>query len=166
LVNGTESGEDMRAVLLAVRESALLLAGGFAHPPASLRLQAGDVVVEVAWAVEAGFTPADPRVNGHGSAVPSDGGDGADGANAGTGTAAGLTIHSPMVGRFYRSPEPGAPPFVEVGDVVAVDEQVAIVETMKLMIPVKAEVAGTVAEVLCADGEDVEHGEPLFRLTP
>jgi len=75
-------------------------------------------------------------------------------------------ITAPAVGVFYAAPEPGAAPFVRAGDVVIVGQQVAIVETMKLMIPVEADRVGRVAEVLKQNGEAVEYAEPLFTLAP
>jgi acetyl-CoA carboxylase biotin carboxyl carrier protein len=73
-------------------------------------------------------------------------------------------VTAPTVGVFYRSPEPGAPPFVSEGDVVAAGQQVAIIEAMKLMIPVEADRAGRVAAILCADADAVEYGQPLLVL--
>ncbi|MCT2586371.1 hypothetical protein JT362_24935 [Actinophytocola sp. S1-96] len=77
---------------------------------------------------------------------------------------AGPTLNAATVGTFYRAPAPGAPPFVSEGDEVSPGQQVAIIEAMKLMLPVEAERGGRVAEVLVADGEGVEYGQPLFRL--
>jgi len=73
-------------------------------------------------------------------------------------------VHSPMLGTFYRAPKPGEPPFVAVGDVVEKDTIVGIIEVMKLMNTVRAEVRGTVAEILTADGAFVEYGEILLRV--
>jgi acetyl-CoA carboxylase biotin carboxyl carrier protein len=75
-------------------------------------------------------------------------------------------VVAPMLGTFYRRPSPDAPPLVEVGDTVAPDTTVAIVEVMKLMNPVTAGVAGRVVEVRAADGDLVEHGDVLFRIEP
>jgi acetyl-CoA carboxylase biotin carboxyl carrier protein len=69
-----------------------------------------------------------------------------------------------LVGTFYRSPEPGADPFVEVGGTVEADQTVGIVEAMKLMNPVKAPRAGTVAAIHVEDGEMVEYGQSLLDL--
>ncbi|MGF7238812.1 MAG: acetyl-CoA carboxylase biotin carboxyl carrier protein [Frankia sp.] len=71
-----------------------------------------------------------------------------------------------MVGVFYRAGKPGAKPFVSEGDVVAVGQQIGIVEAMKLMIPVEADRAGRVIEILIADGVAVEHGQPLLVMEP
>ena len=71
-------------------------------------------------------------------------------------------IHSPTVGVFWRSPEPGAPPFAEVGQRVQPDDPVCIVEVMKLFNYVEAGVSGVVRSVSAENGEMVEHGQTLF----
>jgi acetyl-CoA carboxylase biotin carboxyl carrier protein len=71
------------------------------------------------------------------------------------------TLHSPMVGTAYRSPEPGAPPFVEVGTRVAAGQTILIIEAMKTMNHIPAPHAGTVLAVLVDDGQPVEYAEPL-----
>jgi acetyl-CoA carboxylase biotin carboxyl carrier protein len=71
------------------------------------------------------------------------------------------TVHSPMVGTAYRSPEPGAPPFVEVGTRVAAGQTILIIEAMKTMNHIPAPHAGTVLSVLVEDGQPVEYAEPL-----
>lgn len=73
-------------------------------------------------------------------------------------------IKSPMVGTFYTSPSPESPPFVKIGDSVSADTVVCIVEAMKVMNEIKAELKGQIAEVLVDNGESVEYGQPLFRL--
>ena len=73
-------------------------------------------------------------------------------------------VVAPLLGTFYRSPKPGAPPFVEVGATVTEDTVVAIIEVMKLMNTVRAGVRGTVVEILPVDGALVEYGEPLLRV--
>lgn len=81
--------------------------------------------------------------------------------------AAGLQkILSPVVGTFYTAPEPGAEPFVKVGQKVTEDTVVCIVEVMKLFNEVEAEIKGEVAEILVKDGEFVEYGQPLFLVKP
>jgi acetyl-CoA carboxylase biotin carboxyl carrier protein len=65
---------------------------------------------------------------------------------------------------FYRAPQPGAPAFVSEGDLVAPGQQVAIIEAMKLMIPVEADRVGRISAVLVSDGQPVEYGQPLFAL--
>ncbi len=71
-------------------------------------------------------------------------------------------IEAPMVGTFYRSPAPDADPFVEVGDVVKENDILCIIEAMKLMNEIEAEVSGQIAEILVNDGESVEYGQPIF----
>ena len=71
------------------------------------------------------------------------------------------TVTSPMVGTAYRSPEPGAPPFVEVGTRVAAGQTLLIIEAMKTMTQIPSPRAGTVIAILVEDGQPVEYGEPL-----
>jgi len=71
------------------------------------------------------------------------------------------TVTSPMVGTAYRSPEPGAPPFVEVGTHVAAGQTLLIIEAMKTMNQIPSPRAGTVIAILVEDGQPVEYGEPL-----
>jgi len=74
------------------------------------------------------------------------------------------TVRSSTVGVFYRAPEPGAAPFVADGETVAAGRQIGIVEAMKLMIPLEADRGGRLVEVLVADGDAVEHGQPVATL--
>jgi acetyl-CoA carboxylase biotin carboxyl carrier protein len=76
------------------------------------------------------------------------------------------TVTSPMVGTAYRSPEPGAPPFVEVGTRVAAGQTILIIEAMKTMNQIPAPRAGTVIAILVEDGQPVEYGEPLAVIEP
>lgn len=75
-----------------------------------------------------------------------------------------LEIKSPMVGTFYSAPSPDAPPFVSVGQEVTPDTVVCIIEAMKVMNEVKAEVAGTVTEICAENGKPVQFGQAMFRL--
>lgn len=74
------------------------------------------------------------------------------------------TINSPMVGTYYATPSPENPPFVAAGSPVKVDTVVCIIEAMKVMNEIPAEVAGTIVECLVANGTSVEFGQPLFRV--
>jgi acetyl-CoA carboxylase biotin carboxyl carrier protein len=74
----------------------------------------------------------------------------------------GHTLKSPMVGTFYRSPSPGAPSFVEVGQVVAKGQTLCIIEAMKLLNEIESDAAGTVKAILVESGQPVEYGQPLF----
>ena len=75
-------------------------------------------------------------------------------------------IKSPLVGTFYDRPSPDSEPFVEVGSHVESDTVVCIIEAMKVMNEIKAESAGTIAEVVAVSGEAVEFGQVLFRIKP
>ena len=85
----------------------------------------------------------------------------APGAPAATPSKEG-TVTSPMVGTAYRAPEPGKPPFVDVGTKVAVGDTLMIVEAMKTMNHIPAPKAGTVTQILVEDAQPVEFGEPLL----
>ena len=74
----------------------------------------------------------------------------------------GHIIKSPMVGTFYRSPSPGAPSFVEVGQAVAKGQTLCIIEAMKLLNEIESDAAGTVKAILVENGQPVEYGQPLF----
>lgn len=76
------------------------------------------------------------------------------------------TITSPIVGTFYRKPSPDAESFVEVGDQVSEETVLCIVEAMKLMNPIKADVSGKIVEIVAQDGHPVEYGQPLFLIEP
>ena len=75
-------------------------------------------------------------------------------------------IRSPMVGTFYKAPEPGADPYIKAGNRVSPGQTVCIIEAMKIMNEIEAEIAGTVREVLVDDGQPVEFGQVLFRVDP
>jgi acetyl-CoA carboxylase biotin carboxyl carrier protein len=77
-----------------------------------------------------------------------------------------LEIKSPMVGTFYRSPAPEAPAYVEVGSRVAKGQTLCILEAMKLMNELPAELNGTIREICVENGEPVEYGQVLFRVDP
>jgi acetyl-CoA carboxylase biotin carboxyl carrier protein len=87
---------------------------------------------------------------------------GATGAPAAPELPKGNLVKSPMVGTFYRSPSPGANPFVEVGQAVKPGDTLCIIEAMKLLNEIEAEVAGEVKEVLVENGQAVEYGQALF----
>ena len=78
--------------------------------------------------------------------------------------AGGKEIVSPMVGTFYTASSPDSPPYVQVGQEVKPDSVVCIVEAMKVMNEIKAEIAGTITEVLVENGKPVQFGQALFKL--
>ena len=77
-----------------------------------------------------------------------------------------VEIKSPMVGTFYKSPEPGAEAYVKVGSRVSPGQVVCIIEAMKIMNEIESEVGGVVKEVLLDNSQPVEFGQPLFRVDP
>ena len=78
----------------------------------------------------------------------------------------GPTIDSPMVGTFYAAPSPDAAPFARVGDHVNADSVVCIVEAMKVMNEIKAEISGTIEKILAKNAQPVEFGQPMFVIKP
>jgi acetyl-CoA carboxylase biotin carboxyl carrier protein len=76
----------------------------------------------------------------------------------------GHTLKSPMVGTFYRSPSPGAPSFVEVGQAVTKGQTLCIIEAMKLLNEIESDATGTVKAILVENGQPVEYGQPLFLI--
>jgi acetyl-CoA carboxylase biotin carboxyl carrier protein len=100
--------------------------------------------------------PPSPAASPFSAKLPTPGGPGADLRD----------IVSPLPGTFYRAPQPGAPPFAEVGGDVEPNTVVAIIETMKLMNPVYAGMAGTVAQICLDDGQFAEQGTALMRVRP
>ena len=77
-----------------------------------------------------------------------------------------VTVTSPIVGTFYRSPSPDAPPFTEMGMKVNKGQVLCIVEAMKLMNEIESDADGIVVKVLVENGQPVEYGEPLFLIEP
>ncbi len=75
-------------------------------------------------------------------------------------------VKSPIVGTYYDAPSPGAPPFVKIGDTVEPGQVLCIIESMKLMNEIEAEMAGTLVHKLVENGRPVEYGEALFAIRP
>ena len=119
----------------------------------------------------ASFVPAAPAVSVQGAPVsaqaPSSAAAPAAPNAASIGVDEGLAIvKSPIVGTFYRAPDPNSPPFVNVGDRVRVGQVLCIIEAMKLMNEIEAEVAGGVLKVHHESGQPVQYGDPLFTIRP
>lgn len=156
----TTSPGDVDRVLGALSRHVLALRSQPA-PPASVRVSACGVMLELYW--------PDPAQSVLGSVAPQ-----AEPATAGSGAPQTATdaaqprhqVCSHTVGVFYHAPEPGAEPFVREGDLVVAGQQVGLVEAMKLMIPVEADRSGRVLQMLVANGDPVEHGQPLVLLGP
>jgi acetyl-CoA carboxylase biotin carboxyl carrier protein len=162
---------DSADVLKQLQDSALGLLAGLDRAPKSLRIKADQVEIELAWpeaqagavaAPGAPVTVAPPpgapilMAVPTGPAEPSGAGD----------TDSGHYLLAHTVGVFYRAQEPGGKPFVEPGEVVSPGQQIGIIEAMKLMIPVEAEIGGRIVEALVADGSAVEYGDKLFAIEP
>jgi len=76
------------------------------------------------------------------------------------------TVKSPIVGTFYESPAPGSPAFVKAGDSIRAGQVLCIIEAMKLMNEIEADISGEVVKRLVANGQPVEYGQPLFSIRP
>ena len=79
---------------------------------------------------------------------------------------AGLEVKSPMVGTFYKSPEPGTKAYVAVGDRVSKGQILCIIEAMKIMNEIESEYSGVIREILVQDAQPVEYGQVLFKIDP
>ena len=77
----------------------------------------------------------------------------------------GTVVESPMVGTYYSAPSPESPPFVSVGQTVKPGDTLCIIEAMKIMNPIEAEIGGRVSAILVDNGHPVEYGQPLFIVT-
>jgi acetyl-CoA carboxylase biotin carboxyl carrier protein len=108
---------------------------------------------------------AAPQVFHH-SALPAGPAPDAREASRGAVVAALKEIKSPMVGTFYKSPEPGAEPYVKPGSRITPGQTVCIIEAMKIMNEIEAEIAGVIREISVDDAEPVEFGQVLFRVDP
>ncbi|MEV0428800.1 acetyl-CoA carboxylase biotin carboxyl carrier protein [Micromonospora sp. NPDC050495] len=147
---------DPDGVLEGLCRQARELVAELAGPVRRVRLRSGGTVLEVEWHGSAAPAPA-PRAEPEPVARPvAEPVAGADRP----------AVRAPVVGTFYRAPEPGAAPFVAVGDLVRPGQVVGIVEAMKLMNEVTAGQAGRVVELLVEDGKPVEYDQPLIALEP
>src|SRR5580658_600832 len=144
---------------------------------AEFELERGDVKVRIKRGVEhvAPAPAAAPHFAVHmsptaapeASSVPAAPVASAPSAAAAPAPEAGLhTVHSPIVGTFYECPSPGSPPFAKVGDIVEVGQVLCIVEAMKLMNEIEADVAGEIVKKLVANGQPIEYGQELFVIRP
>ena len=135
------------------------------HPTAAVPGAAGPVPAVPA---AAGPVPAAPAAAGPVPAVPAAAGPAPAGPPTAGSTHAAASpaqdVRAPLPGTFYRAPQPGAPPYVEVGSQVDADTVVAIIETMKLMNPVYSGATGTVSEICLDDGQFAEQDAVLMRV--
>jgi len=125
-----------------------------------LAVEAGDTRIEIERGIPSGVSVA---VGAAPAAAPAGSDDGAAGVPEVDGR---HPIKAPLVGTFYAAGQPGDPPYVKVGDSVEVGQTVAIVEAMKLMNQVQADIAGKVAEIVLQDGQWVEFEQVLMYLEP
>lgn len=132
-------------------------AGG---PVKRVSVRAGEAHIEIEW--DPSVAPA-PLTGG----VPAAGMAGSASEASAPLDMAGVTaVTAPLVGTFYGAPEPGAKPFVEVGDVVEPGQEVGIIEAMKIMNRIVSDVSGKVAEIVVNDGDMVEFGQKLMLVEP
>ncbi|WFE55275.1 acetyl-CoA carboxylase biotin carboxyl carrier protein [Micromonospora sp. WMMD1155] len=156
-----EVGEE--EALAGLRRQAQHLIAELAGPVRRIRLRSGPAVLEVEWHPENGTQADVPPAS---TVVPASPAAEEPAASAPPPVPGRAAVRAPIVGTFYRSPEPGARPFVTVGDLVRPGQPVAIVEAMKLMNEVTADRAGRVVAVLVEDGQSVEYDQPLVELDP
>lgn len=128
-----------------------------------VRLHVGGAIVEMEWGDDEPAPPARPEPAAESPVVAIEPAEDIAGEKT---SAAEQFVCAPMVGTFYRSPEPGAPPFVDVGEIVEPGQQVGILEAMKLMNSIEAEVHGRVVEILVPDAAPVEYEQRLIALDP
>jgi acetyl-CoA carboxylase biotin carboxyl carrier protein len=142
-------------LLRALSQEASGLVGRLAGPVKRVALQAGDYRVEVEW--EAPVAGAVEIVRERPTAEPAKAAEEVPGRHA---------VVAPLVGTFYRCPEPGAKPFAAPGEVVEADQPVAIIEAMKIMNKIVAGVGGRVTEILVGDADWVEFEQALMYIEP
>lgn len=154
-----DGGVEGEEALAGLRRQAQHLIAELAGPVRRIRLRSGPAVLEVEWHPEeparADVPPGSAEVARPAGPVP-----------APPPTPGRAAVRAPIVGTFYRASEPGARPFVAVGDLVRPGQPVAIVEAMKLMNEVTADRAGRVVAILVEDGHPVEYDQPLVELDP
>ncbi len=153
-VEGVAAGDEeaLRIVCKEVRD----LLGRVHGPVRRLSVHRGDTHVEIEW--EPTASPAAPTPAGGAlTAAPAEAAVEVEGRHV---------VTAPLVGAFYRAPEPGAPPFVQVGDVVEPGQDLAIIEAMKMMNRIPCEVSGKITAILVEDGVMVEFGQALMYVDP
>ena len=123
------------------------------YPPAGSQPAQAPMAYQIPQHAPAAAPPADTAAGGSdtGADAPAD-----DPAES------GHVVRSPMVGTFYRAPAPDAKAFVEVGDTVGSSDTLCIIEAMKMLNQIEAEVSGEIAKILVENGQPVEYDQPLF----
>ena len=149
----------VRALIELVQESGV----------AELEIKEGEETVRISRFAQGGMVMSGPLpqmpMMPVGGSAPVEPGKG-DAAPAAPAKINGHIVRSPMVGTFYRSPSPDAKPFIEIGQRIQADQTVCIIEAMKMLNQIEAEVAGVVAEILVENGQPVEYDQPMFVITP
>jgi len=145
--------DDATVDLLEVQRQTVELLGQLDRHPRNLRIQVGEVSLELTWPDEPVPAAAAP------APVP-------PAAPVEKSEPVGEYLTSPGVGVFYHAREPGAEPFVTVGSTVHKGQQIGVIEAMKLMLPVEADRSGRITSVVKGNGEPVEYAEPLFAIDP
>ncbi|MFJ1793262.1 acetyl-CoA carboxylase biotin carboxyl carrier protein [Kitasatospora griseola] len=145
---GPDQGADLAELCRSVAE----LARTSTRPPRRIRLEHLGTAIEVEW-----DDPGAPTAPAPASEAPTVEPEAQDGLHH---------VCAPMIGTYYHAPEPGAPPFVAVGDTVIAGQPIGILEVMKMMSPVEADIAGRVVEILAADGTAVEFQQRLIAVEP
>ena len=129
-----------------------------------IRKDAAGVPAAVAPAAHAPSVPAAPPQAASVSAAPTATASGPTAADATEADVELAVVKSPIVGTFYRSPEPGAPPFVEIGSQVKKGQVLCIIEAMKLMNEIDSEYDGEIVNIYVDNGQPVQYGERLFAI--
>lgn len=150
-----DAGDFRLHVSKSPRSERAVSAASASAPAASAPAAAG------APAATAQPTPTTPAAT-----TPAAGGDDAGAGDQGDELGEGVVVRAPSLGTFYRSPKPGAEPYVEVGSDVTASSQLCLLEVMKLYTAVEAGVDGVIVQVLVDDAALVEHGQPLFVVRP
>ena len=153
--------------LRELADEAVLFIGRLPGPISRVELTRGDCRVQVEWAQTHSSDPRSGPVGevtpkiALGSIPPRAAHEGEPALPAGH-----VQVKAPLVGTFYQATGPGAPPLVEVGQIVEIGQQLAIIEAMKLMNPINADCRGRVSAAHVTDGASVEFDQPLFDLEP
>ncbi|RVX44138.1 acetyl-CoA carboxylase biotin carboxyl carrier protein [Nonomuraea polychroma] len=153
----TAPGTDPATDVSTVWRTVLDMVGGTTRPPSRISVQLGSASIEMEWAHLADAAAPGVAPSAPGVAPP---------ALEEAGEPLWEPVRTPLVGTFYRAPEPGAKPYVDVGDIVEPGDQIGIVEAMKLMNPILADITGRVVEICVSDGQPVQYDQPLLLLEP
>jgi acetyl-CoA carboxylase biotin carboxyl carrier protein len=151
-------GSATAAALKSVCSSVAELARSAPKPPSRIKLCHGSTTVEMEWPDPAAVPPTTPQAAPPEAA--SDPGSASAAADDGR-----RYIRSPMVGTFYRADDPGAAPMVSVGDRIQVGQSVGVLEVMKMMSYLEADVAGRVVDILVANAQSVQFQQPLIAVS-